>query len=191
VLEARLRSRFEWGLSADIQPPDLETRMAIIRAKAALRHRRLPETVLNALATRAGGNVRELEGALNRVLALSDLLGTEPGMEIVRSVLGDQESEGGSCRPADVLQAVSAYYRVKTSDLAGPQRDRRISYARQIAMYLLREEAKLSLIEIGTQLGGRNHSTVIYSCDKIAESKNRGRVKQDLQAIKQLVYGPR
>jgi chromosomal replication initiator protein len=90
-----------------------------------------------------------------------------------------------------VLQAVSAYYRVKTSDLAGPQRDRRISYARQIAMYLLREEAKLSLIEIGTQLGGRNHSTVIYSCDKIAESKNRGRVKQDLQAIKQLVYGPR
>jgi chromosomal replication initiator protein len=191
ILEARLRSRFEWGLSADMQPPDFETRMAIIRTKANARHRRLPETVLNALATRAGSNVRELEGALNRVLALSDLLGTEPGMEVVRSVLGEPEAEGGSCRPADVLQAVSAYYRVKTSELSGPQRERRISYARQIAMFLLREEAKLSLIEVGTQLGGRNHSTVIYSCDKIAESKNKGRVKQDLQAIKQLIYGVR
>ncbi|HEX6507358.1 MAG TPA: chromosomal replication initiator protein DnaA, partial [Chloroflexota bacterium] len=89
VLEARLRSRFEWGLLADMQPPDLETRMAIVRAKSAGRHRRIPETVLNALATRAGSNVRELEGALNRVFALSDLLGTEPGMEIARQVLGD------------------------------------------------------------------------------------------------------
>lgn len=191
ILEARLKSRFEWGLSADMQPPDFETRMAIIRIKANARHRRVPETVLNALATRAGSNVRELEGALNRVLALSDLLGAEPGMEIVRSVLGEPESGGGSCRPADVLQAVSAYYRVKTSELSGPQRERRISYARQMAMFLLREEAKLSLIEVGTHLGGRNHSTVIYSCDKIGESKHKGRVKQDLQAIKQLIYGVR
>jgi chromosomal replication initiator protein len=112
-------------------------------------------------------------------------------MEVVRSVLGEPESDGGSCRPADVLQAVSAYYRVKTSELSGPQRERRISYARQIAMFLLREEAKLSLIEVGTHLGGRNHSTVIYSCDKIGESKNKGRVKQDLQAIKQIIYGVR
>ncbi len=191
ILEARLRSRFEWGLSADMQPPDFETRMAIVRSKASARHRRIPETVLNALATRAGSNVRELEGALNRVLALSDLLGTEPGMEIARSVLGEPESEGNSCRPADVLQAVSAYYRIKTSELAGPQRDRRVSYARQMAMYLLREEAKLSLMEIGSHLGGRNHSTVIYSCDKVGESRNKGRVKQDLQAIKQLIYGVR
>ena len=191
VLEARLRSRFEWGLCADMQPPDFETRMAIIRTKANARHRRVPEVVLNALATRAGSNVRELEGALNRVLAMSDLLGADPGMEIVRSVLGEPESAGGSCRPADVLQAVSAYFRVKGSELSGPQRDRRVSYARQIAMYLLREDAKLSLIEVGSHLGGRNHSTVIYSCEKIAESKNKGRVKQDLQAIKQLMYGAR
>jgi chromosomal replication initiator protein len=191
ILEARLRSRFEWGLSADMQPPDFETRMAIVRSKANARHRRIPETVLNALATRAGSNVRELEGALNRVLALSDLLGAEPGMEIVGSVLGEPEVGGGSCRPADVLHAVSAYYRIKTSELAGPQRERRVSYARQIAMFLLREEAKLSLMEIGSHLGGRNHSTVIYSCDKVADSKNKGRVKQDLQAIKQLIYGVR
>jgi len=191
VLEARLRSRFAWGLLADMQAPDLETRMAIVRAKAAQRHRRLPETVLNALASRAGSNVRELEGALNRVLALADLLGAEPGMEIVRTVLGEADVNGGSCRPADVLQAVSAYYKVKTSELASQQRERRIAYARQVAMYLLREEAKLSLIDVGSHLGGRNHSTVIYSCDKIAESKSKGRVKQDLQAIKQLIYGVR
>jgi chromosomal replication initiator protein len=172
-----------------MQPPDLETRIAIVRSKAALRNRRLPETVVNALATRLGSNVRELEGGLNRILALADLLGTEPGMEIARSVLGDPETQS-VCRPADVLQAVSAYYRVKASDLCGPQRERSIAYARQMAMYLLREEAKLSLLEIGNQLGGRNHSTVIYGCDKIAlEVKRKGRVKQDVQAIKQLIYG--
>ena len=190
VLQDRLRSRFTWGLTADMQPPDLETRIAIVRAKAAGRHRRLHETVVQALATRASSNVRELEGALNRVLALADLLGTEPGMEIVRSVLGDADSPQRGCRPADVLQAVSAYYRVKTSDLEGPQRDRGVVQARQMAMYLLREEAKLSLIEVGNQLGGRNHSTVIYGCDKVAlEVKRKGRVRQDVQAIRQLIYG--
>jgi chromosomal replication initiator protein len=189
ILEDRLRSRFAWGLSADMQPPDLETRIAIARSKAAQRGRRVPETVLTTVATRASSNVRELEGALNRLFALADLLGTEPGMEIARTVLGNTGSNGGSCRPDDILQAVAAYFRVRTSDLTGQQRERRISYARQMAMYLLREEAKLSLIEVGNQLGGRNHSTVIYSCDKVAESKGRGRVKQDLQAIKQLIYG--
>jgi chromosomal replication initiator protein len=189
ILEDRLRSRFAWGLAADLQPPDLETRIAIARSKAARRGRRVPEPVLTTVATRASSNVRELEGALNRLFALADLLGTEPGMEIARTVLGDPGTNGGSCRPDDILQAVAAYYRVRTSDLTGQQRERRISYARQMAMYLLREEAKLSLIEVGNHLGGRNHSTVIYSCEKIAESKGKGRVKQDLQAIKQLIYG--
>lgn len=191
ILEDRLRSRFAWGLTADMQPPDLETRIAIARSKAAIKGRRISETVLNTVATRASSNVRELEGALNRLFALADLLGTEPGMEIARTVLGDPEVNGSSCRPADVLQAVSAYYRIKTSDLAGQQRERSIAYARQMAMYLLREEAKLSLVEVGNQLGGRNHSTVIYSCEKIAESKSKGRVKQDLQALRQLIYGSR
>ncbi|HLJ66149.1 MAG TPA: chromosomal replication initiator protein DnaA [Chloroflexota bacterium] len=191
VLEDRLRSRFAWGLTADMQPPDLETRMAIVRSKAAMRGRRLPETVLDAIASRAGRNVRELEGTLNRILALADMMEREPDMELARTVLGDPDEMSTSCRPADVLQAVSAYFRVKASDLAGQQRERRIAYARQMAMYLLREEAKLSLVEVGHQLGGRNHSTVIYGCDKIAESRARGRVKQDLVAIKQLIYGVR
>ncbi len=192
TLEDRLRSRFEWGLTADIQAPDLETRIAIARSKAATRQRRVPETVLNALAVRAGRNVRELEGALNRVLALADMTGTEPGMDVVRTVLGDPESADSTCRAGDVLQAVSAYYHVKTSDLSGPQRERSIAYARQMAMYLMREEAKLSLVEVGNQLGGRNHSTVIYGCDKISvEVKRKTRVRQDVQAIKQLIYGVR
>lgn len=191
VLEDRLRSRFAWGLTVDIQPPDLETRMAIVHAKAAQRGRRLPEAVLNALANRAARNVRELEGALNRVLALADLLGVEPGIEVVRSILGEEEDVRRTCSPADVLQAVSAYFRIKGSELVSQQRDRRVAYARQMAMYLLREESKLSLVAVGNQLGGRNHSTVIYSIDKIAESKGRGRVRQDLQALRQLIYGAR
>lgn len=192
TLEDRLRSRFEWGLTADILAPDLETRIAIARSKAATRQRRIPETVLNALAIRAGRNVRELEGALNRVLALADMTGAEPGMDVVRTVLGDPEAEDTTCRAGDVLQAVSAYYHVKTSDLSGPQRERSIAYARQMAMYLMREEAKLSLVEVGNQLGGRNHSTVIYGCDKIGvEVKRKTRVRQDVQAIKQLIYGVR
>lgn len=190
VLQDRLRSRFASGMTADMQAPDLETRIAILRAKSAHRRPHLPETVLNTVALRVGNNVRELEGTLNRIIALSDLMGTEPSPEVVRTVLGDPERDGGSARPADVLQAVSAYYRVKASDLAGPQRDKAISYPRQIAMYLLREEAKLSLLEVGHHLGGRNHSTVIYGCDKIGkEVKHKGRVREDLRAIKQILYG--
>ena len=189
TLEDRLRSRFAWGMAADIQPPDFETRLAIVRTKAAAQRRQLPEIVLNALAARVRGNVRELEGALNRVLAQAQLRGIEPGLEVVRSVLGERE-EKRHCTPSDVLQAVATYYRLKTSELTGPQRDRPIAYARQVAMYLLREEAKLSLVEIGNQLGGRNHSTVIYGCDKIGhEVKRKGRVSQDIQAVRQLIFG--
>lgn len=192
VLEDRLRSRFTWGLTADMQAPDLETRIAILRAKSVVRQRRIPETVLTTIATRSGSNVRELEGTLNRVLAVADMLGTEPGMEVVRSVLGEPGTGANSARPADILQAVSAYYRVKAAELTGPQRDRSVAFARQIAMYLLREESKLSLLEVGNYLGGRNHSTVIYGCDKIAaQVKKKGRVREDLQAIKQLLYGVR
>jgi len=189
TLEDRLRSRFAWGMAADIQPPDFETRMAIVRAKAWAQRQELPEIVMNALAARVRGNVRELEGALNRVLAQSQLRGVEPNLDVVRTVLGERE-EKRKCAPSDVLQAVATYYRVKASELVGPQRDRPIAYARQVAMYLLREDAKLSLVEIGNQLGGRNHSTVIYGCDKIGhEIKRKGRVKQDIHAVRQLVFG--
>lgn len=191
VLADRLRSRFNWGLLADMQPPDFETRVAIARAKAATRGRPLSEEVLTLVAMRAAGNVRELEGALNRLFALADLMESEPNIGVARSVLGVAEPNDGVCRASDVLQAVSAYFRLKVSELASQRRQRPVSYARQVAMYLLREDAKLSLIEIGDQLGGRNHSTVIYSYDKIAGSRSAGTVKQDLAAIRQLMYARR
>jgi chromosomal replication initiator protein len=189
VLEDRLRSRLGWGLPVDLQPPDLETRIAILRSKAEQKRMRLPETVLNAIAVRAGSNVRELEGTLNRVLAVAELMNTEPSMDTVRTVLGDEPEADGSARPTDVLQAVSSYYRIKAAELTGPQRTRGIAFPRQIAMYLLREEAKLSLVEVGNYLGGRNHSTVLYGTEKIAaEARHKGKVRQDLTAIKQLMY---
>lgn len=189
ILEDRLRSRLGWGLPVDLQPPDLETRIAILRSKAEQRGARLPETVLNAIAVRAGSNVRELEGTLNRVLAVAELMQTEPGMDTVRAVLGEEAEDGGSARPGDVLQAVSSYYRIKAAELTGPQRARGIAFARQVAMYLLREESKLSLVEVGNYLGGRNHSTVLYGAEKIAgEARRKGRVRQDLHAIRQLMY---
>lgn len=189
VLEDRLRSRLGWGLPVDLQPPDLETRIAILRSKAEQRHSRLPETVLNAIAVRAGSNVRELEGTLNRVLAVAELMNAEPDMDTVRAVLGEEPEMGGSARPADVLQAVSSYYRIKAAELTGPQRTRGIAFPRHVAMYLLREEAKLSLVEVGNFLGGRNHSTVLYGTEKIAaEARRKGRVRQDLTAIRQLMY---
>src|SRR5579884_212814 len=186
-LQDRLVSRFTWGMAADIQAPDLETRMAILRRKAA--QRALPDDVLSAVATRIGSNVRELEGTLNRVLAQADLLGTEPSLDVVRGVLGDGVVPG-SARPDAILEAVASYFRIRGSELCGPQRERAIAYARQIAMYLLREESKLSLLEVGNHLGGRNHSTVIYGCSKIEkEVKHKGRVRQDILAVKQLLYG--
>lgn len=189
VLEDRLRSRLGWGLPVDLQPPDLETRIAILRSKAEQRDVRLPETVLNAVAVRAGANVRELEGTLNRVLAVADLMNVEPSMETVRAVLGEDPEARGSTRPSDVLQAVSSYYRIKAAELTGPQRTRGIAFPRQVAMYLLREESKLSLVEVGNFLGGRNHSTVLYGTEKVAaEARRKGRVRQDLTAIRQLMY---
>lgn len=188
VLQDRLRSRFGWGLTCDMRPPDLETRINIVRSKAELRGKRLPEAVVHALATRADRNVRELEGALNSVLALSDLFGQEPGMEIVRTVLGGS-AQSDRCAADDVLQAVSSYYQIKPSDLSGPRREKSVCFARHIAMFLLREDAKLSLIAIGDRLGGRNHSTVIYSCDKVArDCRCAGRSKEDVEAIRHLIY---
>lgn len=190
TLEDRLRSRFAWGLAADVQPPDYETRVAILRSKAALQSEYLPDAVLNALAVRVRGNVRELEGALNRVLAQAHLRGVAPSVDILRSILGDSEDAPGRCTPSEVLQAVASYYRLKASGLASPQRDRPTAYARQMAMYLLREEVKLSLVDVGSHLGGRNHSTIIYGCEKIAlQVKRKSHVREDLQAIKQMIYG--
>jgi chromosomal replication initiator protein len=188
ILEERLRSRFAWGLLADIQPPDLETRVAILKAKAALRGRHVPDEILEYLAARITQNIRELEGALNRLLALADLNGVEPSL-VLAAGLVPRDKIDGAIHSTDVLQAVSAYYHIAPSALSGRQRDRSVTLPRQIAMYLLREDVKLSLPQIGEILGGRDHSTVIYGCDKVgAEMKRRSRIRQDVESIRSLLY---
>ncbi|MDX1437833.1 MAG: helix-turn-helix domain-containing protein, partial [Anaerolineales bacterium] len=167
TLEERLRSRFEWGLTADIQAPDIETRMAILRAKAEMRGRQVDDEILLFIAQRMQSNIRELEGALTRVLAHADLRGMQLTQELVESALGDFLPRGGKIGPEDIIEAVSEVFEVSEESLLGRSRARKVALPRQIAMYLLRKEAHISLPQIGEQLGGRDHTTIMHGCDKI------------------------
>jgi len=167
TLEERLRSRFEWGLTADIQPPDVETRLAILRAKAERAGREVPADILEMIARQVQSNVRELEGALNRVLAYSDLSGIPLTLELAHNALTDFLPQGMDLKPDDVLHEVSISFGVSNERLLGRERTREVALPRQIAMYLLREEGGVSLPQIGEMIGGRDHTTVIYACDKV------------------------
>ncbi|OGO10310.1 MAG: chromosomal replication initiator protein DnaA, partial [Chloroflexi bacterium RBG_13_60_9] len=167
TLEERLRSRFEWGLTADIQPPDIETRMAILRSKAERAGRTMPPELLESIARRVQSNIRELEGALIRVLALSDLSGTPIGPELVESALTDMLPKNRRIAPATIIDAVAGQFGIEREKLLGRERSRDIVLPRQVAMYLIREETNASLPEIGNAMGGRDHTTVMYGCDKI------------------------
>ncbi|TAK20639.1 MAG: chromosomal replication initiator protein DnaA [Chloroflexota bacterium] len=177
TLEQRLTSRFEWGLIVDIQPPDVETRTAILRARAAHQSLSVPDDVLALVAQRVQRNVRELEGALTTVIAFADLNGAPLNVETAARALS--EVTAGRQRPlvpSAVVDAVSGFFKVDVKLLRGKQRDREIVVPRQIAMYLMREETTASLLEIGRELGGRDHSTVLHGWEKI-----RGDVEVDDQ----------
>jgi chromosomal replication initiator protein len=174
-LEERLRSRFVWGLMADIQPPDFETRTAILRAKVEDVGRNgsgspVPIDVLDFIAEKVPSNIRELEGALNRVLAYADLARTDVTLDSAAAALHEliETDNRRSFAPDEVIAAVCTTVGVAPDDLKSPQRDRRVLVPRQIAMYLLREETDLSLAEVGSYFGGRDHSTVLHSCEKVA-----------------------
>lgn len=169
TLEDRLRSRFEWGLIADIQAPDLETRIAILRKKANLEGLEIADEVISYIATKIQSNIRELEGALIRVVAYSSLTNKEVTEELVEEALKDILS--GS-RPKDITvdgikDAVSKAYKMRMDDFSSKKRTRAIAFPRQIAMYITRELTDLSLPKIGDEFGGRDHTTVIHACDKI------------------------
>jgi len=189
-LEERLRSRFEWGLTADIQPPDLETRMAILVAKAEARGVRLPSEVIEFIAQQIPSNIRELEGALNRVLALARMMGYPLTVQTAQMALGDVMRPPTKVTMEDILGAVSEYYGVSREELVGPRRSRNIAFARQVAMYLARELAQMSLPQIGQALGGRDHTTVMHGCEKIATlfDKDDGLRRQVLE-LKTRLYG--
>jgi chromosomal replication initiator protein len=191
-LEERLRSRFEWGLIADIQPPDLETRVAILRAKSDMLGAHVPDDVVNYLATRVQSNIRELEGSFNRLLAVAKLQNVPLTIDTAKAAMSSLQSDGRQRRVsiAEVLEAVAEHYRIPPSDLCGKQRDKHIVGPRQVAMYLMRQETEASLLEIGQALGGRDHSTVLHGCDKIAREVNDNTtLRKEVLAIRQALLG--
>ncbi|HEY8345800.1 MAG TPA: chromosomal replication initiator protein DnaA [Symbiobacteriaceae bacterium] len=171
TLEDRLRSRFEWGLICDIQPPDLETRIAILRKKAQLERMEVPDDVLDYIATNIETNIRELEGALNRVVAYAAMMRCPITLDLATYVLRDILPPH---RPKQITidlikRVVAEHYNIRTQDLEARNRSRAVAYPRQIAMYLSRELTDCSLPKIGEEFGGRDHTTVIHACDRIAE----------------------
>lgn len=169
TLEDRLRSRFEWGLISDIQPPDFETRIAILRKKAELENIFIPGDVMAFIADKINTNIRELEGALIRIMAYSSLTGTEVNLEIAEEVLKDIITDN---RPKQITisliqETVCNYFNLKLDDFKGKKRTRSVSYPRQIAMYLCRSLTDYSLPKIGEEFGGRDHTTVIHAYERI------------------------
>jgi chromosomal replication initiator protein len=169
ALEDRLRNRFEWGLITDVQPPDLETRIAILRKKAAMDRLTAPPDVLEFIASKIQTNIRELEGALIRVTAFANLNRQEVDMTLAEIVLKDLIPEGGEpeITASLIIAQTSAYFGLPIEDITGPSRGRHLVMARQIAMYLCRELTDLSLPKIGAQFGNRDHTTVMYADRKI------------------------
>ncbi len=167
----RLRSRFEWGLLTDVQPPDLETRIAILQKKAAQERMTTPPEVLELIASKISTNIRELEGALIRVTAFASLSGQPPTADLASDVLKDiiPNANSGRITAATILTEVSEYFRISVDDLCGPSRSRTLVNARQIAMYLCRELTELSLPKIGQEFGGRDHTTVMHAERKIRQ----------------------
>jgi len=190
TLEERLRSRFEWGLTADIQAPDIETRLAILRSKAERAGRQVPADILELIARQVQSNIRELEGALNRVLAYSDLTGVPLTLELAHHALADFLPQGKDLQPDDVLKAVSNAFGISNDRLLGRERTREVALPRQVAMYLLREEGRVSLPKIGELIGGRDHTTVIYACQKVNNLMDTDdRLRRQVLQIREQLYG--
>ncbi|MBP8000457.1 MAG: chromosomal replication initiator protein DnaA [Chloroflexi bacterium] len=189
TLEERLKSRFEWGLMADIQMPNVETRKAILQAKAEENRVTVPETVLDLIAHRFRNNIRELEGALNKVVAYSQLAGTPIDMQLVTMALADLSSVPQHVSLAQVVQVVIDHYGVTLDEMRDSTRAKRVSFPRQVAMYLARTETDESFPTIGDYLGGRDHTTILYGYEKVAELlETDSEVRRDVMAIKSALY---
>ncbi len=190
TLEERLLSRFEWGLTADLQPPDFETRIAILRSKADRAGRKVPDEVIEVIARRVQSNIRELEGALTRVVAFVDLSELPLTPKIVEIALADLLPRRSDVEPDEVLKSVADAFDVEVDRMLSRDRSRAVALPRQIVMYLLREESNISLPMIGETLGGRDHTTVMYGCDKIADLLERDdRLRRQVIEIRENLYG--
>jgi len=189
-LEERLRTRFEWGMIADIQAPDMETRIAILRSKAEEQHVSVADDVLAVIASRFTNNIRELEGSLTRVLAYSRLSGETLTPELVHSALASLEPAEPRLPPSPelIIQVVCRYFSIDHDALMSKSREKRVAYPRQLAMYLMRELAHRSLVEIGQALGGRDHSTVHHGWRKMERSLTIDpETKRDVATLREII----
>lgn len=189
TLEDRLRSRFAWGMSIDMQTPDFETRCAIIQTKADSRGIQLPSDVTEYLAQGVRTNIRELEGALNQLLALCEMRQAEPDLALAKSLLGGTKSRPKHVSPKTVIERTARYFHVSTDDILGPKRDKDIVVPRQIAMYMLRSELHLSFPKIARELGRKDHTTAIHSIEKIERELSADTtIKEAINQIKEKLY---
>ena len=190
TLEERMRSRFEWGLAADIQPPDMETRLAILRAKAESTGRYIPDEILENVSRRVQSNIRELEGALNRIIAFADLSGQALTLQVVEMALADLLPQRQNVDPGKIMELVAHEWQTSVDALLGRDRSQKIAEPRQVAMYLMRKETNASLPQIGEVLGGRDHTTVMYAIQKIANQiETKAELRKRVISVKQQLYG--
>lgn len=189
TLEERLQSRFEWGLMADIQMPDVETRKAILQTKAETKGLYIPDELMDFIAQQVRHSIRELEGAFNKVMAYAHLSGGEITIDLVNMALADLMHRPDKLTIEHVFNAVCQYYNVTNDDLVGSSRKKTISYPRQMAMYLARTETTASLPQIGEKLGNRDHTTVLYGYDKISTLIDAdSTIRRDCMEIKTSMY---
>jgi len=188
----RLRSRFQSGLIVNIEPPDLETRLAILQAKAKQHKLKIPDEVLRLLARELKRNVRELEGGLTQLVAYAKLTGASLDHEMAAKVLAEvlvPDDYKKTTSPDFIMQTVANYFGIPTGEISGRKRDRRTTHARQIAIYLMREESQYTLSQIGKQLGSRDHSTVLHSYEKIAKQINTdAHLQEQVSKIQQQLH---
>jgi len=191
TLEDRLRSRFQWGLIADIQAADFETRVAILKSKVGPYARLVPEDVLSFIAHKIQKNIRELEGALIRVIAHASLNRTAVNVDMAAKLLQDviPSTENRTLSIDAISRTVANFYHISLEEMKGKRRDKHIVFPRQVAMYLIREETASSLPAIGQAFGGRDHTTVLHSYEKIStDSKEDQRLQSDLRKLREMLY---
>jgi len=182
TLEERLRSRFEWGLIADIQPPDLETKIAILQKKAEREGSEIPDDVALFIASNSHSNIRELEGAFNKVVAYASMSGRDISLDLAKDILRDFATANSPATTVDsIIKHVSNYYNITVSDLKSRNNSPQVSFPRQVAMYLCKKLTHCSLPEIGRRFGGKHHSTVIYAVNKIEKKRAQERDFDRLQ----------
>lgn len=191
TIEERLRSRFEWGLIVDVQPPDLETRIAILQRKSQAKGMNIPLEALDYIAKQIPHNIRELEGALNRIIAYCELNSSQPDLGTITNILGGllAGSKRRGVNPKQILDKVADFYDISVEEIVGPKRDKEIVVPRQVAMYLMREELHLSFPKIATEIRKKDHTTIMHGVEKIEkEADSNEQLRQEINLIRERLF---